>query len=278
MNSINRSNSGDILGRLKAAGVWSKKGLGQHFLVDSAVLATIVQKSDLKPDDVVVEIGPGLGVLSEQLLPQVSRVVAFELDPEMVMILRQDFPKLEIVPGDILRTAPEVLASIASFKVVANIPYQITTPLIKLFLEGVIHPESLTLLVQKEVGKRLAAGAGKPDRGYLSVLTQYFSEIEYVQDVPSSSFWPAPKVDSAVIHLNIKNERPLSGEQEREFLKMVHQMFINPRKQLKNVLAGMRRVPTEQVGEYFRKLGLPEMIRAQQLSEEQWLAIFKAQI
>lgn len=272
---MERTNSAHILQRLKQAGVWSKKHLGQHFLVDSAVLATIEEIAGLKEGDTVIEIGPGLGVLSEVLLGKAKRVIAFELDPEMIMILRQDLPSLEIVGGDVLQTAPPILSELGTFKVVANIPYQITTPLIKLFLEGELHPESLTLLVQKEVGQRLAAAAGKPNRGYLSVLTQYFTEIQYIQDVPPSAFWPEPAVDSGIIHMNVKSERPLEKSQEIAFLKMVRQFFTTPRKQLKNVVGVTRRMTTEEVLNYFGRLGLPANVRAQQLSEAQWLTLFQ---
>ena len=180
---MNRTAQSDISKRLRTAGVWSKKGLGQHFLVDSNALDVIMETAQVQITDTVVEVGPGLGVLTERLLAAAGRVVAFEYDPEMVAILLKDFPGLELIGGDVLRTAPAALPGLAPYKLVANIPYQITAPLLRLFLEGECPPESLTLLVQKEVAERLTAPAGHSARRYLSVLSEYFSEASYVSTV-----------------------------------------------------------------------------------------------
>lgn len=265
----------EVLSRLKRAGVWSKKNLGQHFLIDSSALQAMVETADLKDSDTVVEIGPGLGVLSKELLKGAKRVVAFEYDPEMVAILNEDYPELEVVSGDVLKTALDLLPELGIYKVVANIPYQITTLLIRLFVEGEFPPTSLTLLMQKEVAERLTAGPRETGRGYLSVLIEYFGTARYVRTIPASSFWPAPEVQSAIIQIDVAPSRPFSGETEREFLVFVHRFFIQPRKQLKNVMAGMRGVSSSEVYKYFKKLHLPENIRAQELSLEQWILLYK---
>ena len=277
---MNRLDPAALRHRLQEMGVWSKKSLGQHFLVDSTVLDVILRTAALQPHDIVVEIGPGPGVLTEKLLETAQQVIAFEFDPDMVRLLREDFPALNLHEGDALQEVPAVVNQLEEYKVVANIPYQITTPLMKLFLEGGVSnpPSSLTLLVQKEVGKRLAAGAGQSDRGYLSVLTQYYTNITFVTSVPATAFWPAPKVESAVIHLERRVSRPLPPEEERTFLKFVHTLFIQPRKQLKNVVAGIRGISAEQVLQLFKQLGFPENIRAQELTEEQWLTLFKSSL
>jgi len=206
-----------VRARLKAAGAWSNKKLGQHFLVDASVLDSVVEAAELTPTDIVVEVGPGLGVLSRRLLPVAKRVIAFEYDPHMQAILANDLPELEVVGGDVLRTAHKALEGLETYKVVANIPYNITTPLLRLFLEGGVGvlPSSLTLLVQKEIGERLAAGAAKPGRGYLSVLAQYYAEVRFVRDVAPSCFVPPPAVNSAVIHLALRTERALPGRRRR---------------------------------------------------------------
>jgi 16S rRNA (adenine1518-N6/adenine1519-N6)-dimethyltransferase len=270
----------EVLQRLQEEGVWSKKSLGQHFLVDEKALETILEAAALDDTDTVVEIGPGMGVLSSRLLEKVERVVAFEFDPDMRRILEKDFPELEVVAGDVLKTAPQVIPDLGPYKVVANIPYQITTPLMRLFLEGGIPnpPLSMTLLVQKEVGKRFAAGAKMSDRGYLSVLIEYFSDISYVMTVPASSFFPPPKVDSAVIHLKMKPERLFPQQEEREFLKFVHRFFITPRKQLKNVVAGIRGLTSAEVEEAFAKIGLPFTARAQELTLLEWKALYESSL
>ena len=264
--------------RLQRSGVWSKKELGQHFLIDDSALECILETAGLEKSDTVMEIGPGLGVLSKFLLQKAGRVLAFEYDPDMQGILKQDLPNLEVIGGDVLRTAPAELEKLGDYKVVANIPYQITSPLLRMLVEEANNkPSSLTLLVQKEVGKRLAADPNKTGRGHLSVLCQYFAELKYIQDVPASSFWPAPKVDSGIIHMKMRSKRPLPLEDERPFFTFVRQLFLQPRKQLKNVLAGMLRVETAVIAQYFDELGLPTTVRAQELSNEQWLVLYKNQ-
>ena len=276
VSDMDLSSHDTIIKRLQTAGVWSKKALGQHFLIDRTSLESIVDAAHITPEDTIVEIGPGMGVLSRELLSRAGRVVAFEYDIEMVKILAEDLPELDVILGDVLQTAPDVVKELESYKVVANIPYQITSPILKLFLEGVIQPipTSMTLLVQKEVGKRLAAPASKPGRGYLSVLAQYFSEVRYVKDVPAAAFWPQPKVDSAVIHLELKLERLFSGKEEIAFLKFVKTLFIQPRKQLKNVVAGIKGVPAAEIEEYFGTIGLKNSVRAQELNLEQWAQLY----
>ncbi|MBU6388983.1 ribosomal RNA small subunit methyltransferase A [Patescibacteria group bacterium] len=277
---MDRSNPQDIVARLRAEGAWSKKSLGQHFLVDRSALDDILTAADLTVKDTVIEIGPGLGVLSERLLEQAGRVIALEYDPDMVRILRQDFPNLELIEGDALQTLPAAVAGINRYLVVANIPYQITTPLLRLLLEGQIQPqpERIVLLVQKEVGVRLTAAAGKPGRGYLSVLCQLYAETEYIHTVPAASFWPPPKVDSAIITLQRRAELPLTTEEMPAFLRFVHTFFIQPRKQLKNVIAGIRRLPAAEVADRFIRLEIPLTARAQELTQEQWLRLYQEAI
>lgn len=275
---MNRLDPHSLLGRLKAAGVWSKKSFGQHFLVDEGALAAMVKTADILPGERVVEIGPGLGVLTERLLEAGAAVTAFEADPDMIRILREDFPDLNLVEGDALRTVPERLGE-GSYKVVANIPYQITTPLIRLFLEsGLQPPLSLTLLVQKEVGGRLAAPERSGERGYLSVLLQYYADVSAVRNVPSVSFWPPPKVDSVIVHAAVRGERALDPVEERAFFKYVKTAFLEPRKQLKNVLAGMRGVSSAEMASRLQGLGFVETVRAQELSVADWLNLYRSHV
>lgn len=276
----NRISPDFLRARLKEVGAWSNKQLGQHFLIDEAALNAIVEAADIQPTDTIVEIGPGPGVLTEELASRAKRVVAFELDVKMAQIILKDFPTVELHHGDVLREAPVVIPSLGTYKVVANIPYQITTPLIKLFIEGGVQPQptSVTLLVQKEVGKRLAAKAAESDRGYLSVLCQYYSDIRYVQTVPAASFWPSPEVDSGIIHMQGKTERPFSGEEERKFLRFVHTLFTQKRKQLKNVVAGIRGISASEVLALFASVGIADNARAQELTEAQWISLFKESV
>jgi len=271
-----RTDSSFVRERLSKAGLWSKKSLGQHFLVDPQVLVDIVEAAEIQPNETVVEIGPGLGVLSEQLLDKTDNVIAFEFDRDMLAILAEDLPELRVISGDVLQSAPTALEGMGHYKVVANIPYQITTPLLRLFLESgrVPKPESLTLLVQKEVGRRLAAPAKHAERGYLSVVCQYYAEVLYLRDVQPTAFFPPPKVSSGVIQLRVRQERLLPLEEEMAFLRFVHTAFIQRRKQLKNVLAGIRGVEPAAMVKHLKSLGLPEMVRAQELTVEQWVELY----
>lgn len=267
-------------------GVKANTDLGQHFLVDEKVLATIVKSAELSPEDLVVEIGPGKGVLTEKLLSSVNKVLAFELDERLTMVLKIMFfqaindDHLELVEGDFLKKASDHLAHLGEgkYKVVANIPYQITTPLLKLLLEGQLEsrPSEMVLLIQDEVALRLCAPAQTGDRSYLSVLCQYYGKPEYILKVPPSAFRPSPKVNSAVIRIKIlpESERSFSGASEQEFLKFVKRHFIAPRKQLKNVMAGMLGVGSEEIENKFKDLGFSVNIRAQELTLSDWIKLF----
>lgn len=275
---MNRTSPTDLRNRLAEAGAWSQKSYGQHFLIDEGVLAAIVEAAGVQKGDKVLEIGPGPGVLTEVLLEKGAELTVFEADPAMVELIKADFKGINLVAGDALHTIP-LQPLETGYKVVANIPYQITTPLLRLFLEGELAtPESLTLLVQKEVAERLAAPAKTGDRGYLSVLTQYYAGVSVVCNVPPSSFWPSPSVNSAVIHLVVKAERALPKDQEALFFKYVKARFIEPRKQFKNVLAGIRGETTAAVVTLLTSLGLPENVRAQELTQAQWIELFNAHV
>lgn len=280
---MNRLDPVVVRARLQRAGIWSKHRLGQHFLVDATVLDAVVAAGELRPGNTVVEVGPGMGVLTEVLLQRTDRVWAFEFDADMRAVLQEDFAveitagHLRLVAGDALQTIPAAGLP-EKYMVVANIPYQITTPLLELFLEREHKPARLSLLVQREVAERLAAPAGKAERGFLSVLCQYFADVRLVQVVPPQAFEPAPAVDSAVLQLVVRPQRPFNGVEERAFLRFVKSGFQQRRKQLRNVLAGVRGTTPAAVGEVFAELGLPAHARAQELSEQQWMSLFKSGI
>ncbi len=267
--------------RLQAATGAPQKSLGQHFLVDPAVITQTLAAASVSADDAVIEIGPGLGVLSAALLETGAKVTAFELDPIMCQVLAEDLPSLTVVQGDVLLMLPEHLPG-GAYKVVANIPYQITTPLIELLFQGKqlggSRPQSATLLMQKEVAERLSAKPGDSDRSFLSVVSEYVTDSELVCVVPPSSFWPAPAVDSAVLHMVTKTTRAYGDEpeKERKFFSFVRSLFAQRRKQLKNVVAGIRGISSEEVSALFAKVGLPATARAQELSLDQWQQLFEA--
>lgn len=274
-----RSQLSYVQSRLAKAGLRSNTDLGQHFLVDDEVLNAIVEAAELKPGEAVVEIGPGLGVLTERLLQVGANVLAFELDPGMAAILAEDFQpeiesgQLQIIVGDALQKLPERVQS--PYKVVANIPYQITTPLFELLFERnqFPRPELAVLLVQKEVAGRLTAPAGASQRGFLSVLAEYLTQTKIVRFVGPKSFSPEPNVDSAVLKLEQRPERERSGLAELVFLRFVKSGFQHRRKQLKNVVAGIKGVDSNNVSTILSKIGLPISSRAQELTLASWLAL-----
>jgi len=266
-----------IRARLYQAGVRANKELGQHFLADFGVIEAALDAAQVQKSDTVVEVGPGLGVLSEALLQAGAKVTAFEVDPIMVQVLQEDLPGLQVVAGDVLQTAPPVLEALGSYKVVANIPYQISSPLLRLFLERTKNlPISLTLLIQKEVGERLIAPAKASERGFLSVLVELLCKPRLVAQVPPTAFTPPPAVDSVVIHLEVRpvHERLVSSEMQARFLKFVKAAFTGRRKQLRNVLAGLRGVSASEMGAVFERLGLPTTARAQELTLEAWVKLY----
>lgn len=270
------SSKESVISQLRAAGIWSKKKFGQHFLVDVGVLDSILEIANVTKDDTVVEIGPGMGVLSQELLARAGRVVAFEFDREMVTFLSVTLPGLEVVPGDVLDTAKVTVPTLGEYKIVANIPYQITTPLLRIFLEGGVKaPTSMTLLVQKEVGERLAAGPKQSGRSYLSVLCQYYADMKYVASVPATAFFPPPKVDSAVVHFDMASKGPVDSAKVKEYLRFVRMYFTQPRKQLRNVIAGIKGISAAEIDGIFSSMGVPPTVRAQELSNEQWQELYQ---
>lgn len=280
------TNIDNIKATLRKYSAHPVKDFGQNFLINRGVLDCVVASAELTEDDVVVEVGPGLGVLTTELLAHVKTVYAFEYDPYMQEILKDNFKaeiesgQLILIGGDVLRTAPAILADLTDYKLVANIPYQITSPLLTMFLEPNIFPspKSMTIMVQNEVGERLTAQPGKSARSFLSILAQFYAEVRYIQKVASNSFWPAPKVESAIISLKLKSELPTSKEEEAPFLSYVRRYFGQRRKQLKNVIAGIRGVSQVEISAKLEALGLSENARAQELSMDEWLKLFKEKI
>jgi 16S rRNA (adenine1518-N6/adenine1519-N6)-dimethyltransferase len=267
---------------LRAHGIALNTSLGQHFLVDSSILEGIISHSSLNKDIPVVEVGCGAGVLTAALLNEGCTVHGFELDPRMVKLLRHEFAlsladgSLVLHEGDALRQLPEVLPSLSQYQVVANVPYQITSPLLERFLEpkrfgGYVIPTALTLLVQRELGERIAAPAGHSARGYLSVLLELQGSVQVCMQVPPTAFLPPPAVDSVVIRIEPYPNVVLDAK----LLSFIRTSFQQRRKQLKNVIAGIRGVPSTTGSVWLREASLPETARAQELTSAQWLRLYQ---
>jgi len=237
----------------------AKKSLGQNFLKDRSVLAKIVEAAELSSSDYVVEVGPGKGVLTRELIANAGRVTAIELDDRLIEGLRE-IEGLDLVHGNALDWRPPKEA----YKVVANIPYYITSPLISHFLEAEVQPSKMVLLVQKEVAEKLCAKPGKMN--VLAIHVQVFSKPRIVCTVKPSAFTPAPKVDSAVIVIDVY-DKPLVEDYKR-FFGIVHRAFSNKRKMLSNTLPDFK--------ERLIELGFQDL-RPERLSIEDWMNLTQIQ-
>jgi 16S rRNA (adenine1518-N6/adenine1519-N6)-dimethyltransferase len=262
---------------LKKYGISPKKYLGQNFLVDKEALKEIIKAAELKKNDVVLEIGPGFGILTKELAKRVKKVIAIEKDERLVKILlsrsgltqigtRNNAEKnIEIVQGDILKFNPNAYRlGPNAYKVIANLPYYITSPVIRKFLENKNPPKLMVLMVQKEVAQRICAKP--PHMSLLSVACQFYSKPKIVRIVKKESFWPAPRVDSAIIKIVPRDSasKEIFRVNPLLFFKIVKAGFSQPRKQLKNNLPK----------NILEKAGVDPTRRAETLSVEEWIKIY----
>ena len=255
----------------------AKKRLGQNFLVDKSAIETILDVSDINKDDIVVEIGPGLGFVTEQLVLLAKKVYAVELDEDMVNELSKiNADNLEIIHKDILKTDLSQFGN--NIKVVANIPYYITSPILAHLLGEVDDLENknrnaisqVVLMVQYEVAKRLTANEKSPSKefGLLSILAQFWSDVEFIKKVPSRSFFPAPKVDSAIVKLTVRKEPLLKISNYSFFRKVVKGCFATRRKNIKNSLVNVG-FAKNAVEKTLKDLNIDENLRGETLSINQ---------
>lgn len=255
----------------------AKKRLGQNFLVDKSAIETILDVSDINKDDIVVEIGPGLGFVTEQLVLLAKKVYAVELDEDMVNELSKiNADNLEIIHKDILKTDLSWFGN--NIKVVANIPYYITSPILAHLLGEVDDLENknrnsisqVVLMVQYEVAKRLTANEKSPSKefGLLSILAQFWSDVEFIKKVPSRSFFPAPKVDSAIVKLTVRKEPLLKISNYSFFRKVVKGCFATRRKNIKNSLVNVG-FAKNAVEKTLKDLNIDENLRGETLSINQ---------
>jgi 16S rRNA (adenine1518-N6/adenine1519-N6)-dimethyltransferase len=258
-------------------GLSARKGLGQNFLIDSGVLDKIISAAALDNTDTVVEVGPGLGVLTRALAERAGKVVAVELDRNMVALLRETMagaPNVTIVERDILETPPESLVGDAPYKVVANLPYYITSPALRHFLESPRQPERLVVMVQKEVARQIAARP--PEMSLLSIGIQFYGMPKIVSYVPAGAFYPPPNVESAIIRIEVLPQRRLSAEQEAVFFKLARAGFSTRRKQLANALSGGLNIEKAAAVALLQKAGIDPARRAETLMIDEWLDLQRA--
>jgi 16S rRNA (adenine1518-N6/adenine1519-N6)-dimethyltransferase len=255
--------------------------LGQHFLSDARYCSRIADALELCPDDLVIEIGPGHGAMTGLLVSRVNSLVAVELDTELADELRAKFaemPEVEIIQGDVLQTDIGAICrghGADGCHVIGNLPYYITSPIIHHVLQFAAHVRAMGLLVQREVADRLVAQPGSRDYSYLTVFTHLYSSPRVVFQVPPGAFSPPPKVHSAFVRFDMRAAGPIvSSEDEAGFLRFLKQSFAYKRKKLLNCLVPAYSRP--EVEQELARLGLPQGVRAEQVSLEQFIALFLA--
>lgn len=261
---------------MRQYGIRPSKQRGQNFLIDEFVYDTIIETANLDEKDTVLEIGPGLGTLTSYLENEAKHVVAVELDNKLANLLQDRFTdsqRVEIVNQDILDVAVKDLGIKQPYKVVANIPYNITSPIFKKFLVDDDQPTSMTLLVQQEIGERITAKPGQ--MSILAISVQLYSEPSYVVKVPAEAFKPAPKVDSCLVHLKKIRRFPYTDIDERLFWQVVKVGFSSKRKKLSNNLISGLKLDSDHIAEALKALELKTTVRAQELSLENWHQLTK---
>ena len=260
---------------LSQHGARASKGLGQNFLIDKNALEKIITTADLKPSDNVLEIGPGIGTLTQELAKNVKKVIAVEKDRKMCEILQEtleNYKNVEVSNKDILKAN---FQSLKDYKIVANLPYYITSPVIRKFLERPEgypnQPELMVLMVQKEVGQRICAKP--PNMSLLAVSVQFYADPKIISYVSKNCFWPSPKVDSAIIKITPRGQtsRQAGGQTSPDlFFRVVKAGFSQPRKQLSNNLSKILKMDRKKVNEWLSRNNIGSSQRAETLSIENW--------
>ena len=261
---------------LRSSGLKVKKSLGQHFLIDKSVLEIIIESAELSSIDNIIEVGPGLGILTSELAKKVSNVFAVEIDTQLASLLEQRFASkknITIINADILKSSPaELLKGRNSYKLVANLPYYITSPVLHHFIRAPLKPSLMVVMVQKEVGESIVATPGQLNT--LAISLQLFTRPEIVAYVPSVSFYPAPKVDSVIIRFAMLSKPAINSADTDDFLNFVRCGFSAPRKQLRNSLAhGLRQEPAD-ISFILEKAAIEHQRRPETLSIEEWERLY----
>ncbi|MEO3947923.1 16S rRNA (adenine(1518)-N(6)/adenine(1519)-N(6))-dimethyltransferase RsmA [Gorillibacterium sp. CAU 1737] len=267
-------------------GITMKKSLGQNFLIDRNVLAKIVGAAKLNTERGALEIGPGIGALTEQLARTAKKVTAIEIDQRLLPVLEEtleDYPNVKVVHGDVLkldlaRLMEEEFGGCEEVSVVANLPYYVTTPIIMKLLEEKLPLANIVVMIQKEVAERMAASPGTKDYGSLSVAVQYYCEPELVTIVPHTVFIPQPQVDSAVIRLALRKEPPVTVTDERFYFEVVQAAFAQRRKTLGNNLLArfFGKEGREEMTQLLAKLDIDPGRRGETLSLEEFAKLANA--
>ena len=271
---------------MKKYGIKANKSLGQNFLVSTEVVENIVNSSEISNEDMIIEIGPGLGTLTKYLLEKAGKVLCIELDTRMIKILEDRFgmyDNFEVINQDVLKVnLNEIIkenkndGKIKNVKVVANLPYYITTPIIMKLLEDKLDIKSITVMIQKEVADRLIETPGGKDTGAITYSVYYYCESEKIMEVPNSSFIPEPEVTSEVIKMSLRNEPVVNIENPKVMFMIIKSAFMQRRKTLLNALTNTKVFLNKEEGlEILKKLNLEENVRAEKLSIQDFANISK---
>lgn len=249
------------------------KSLGQNFLSDKNIIDTIIEGSEIGAEDLVIEIGPGMGVLTAAAAECASRVVAVEIDRHLIPILTEtleNYDNVEIINADVMKTdlseVVEKYRTSGKVRIIGNLPYYITTPIVMKLLEERVPADSITIMMQKEVADRIKASPGSKTYGALSVAVGFYCTVRHIANAPKEVFVPRPKVDSTVIRLDVRQERPVELVDEKLFFETIKKGFGQRRKTLLNSLTGIRGMPKESIAAVLADCGIDFRRRAETLS------------
>lgn len=264
---------------MKKYNIKANKNLGQNFLINEEVVEKIVERANIKKDELIIEIGPGLGTLTKELLEKAGKVICIELDTKMIKILEDRFStykNFEIINEDILKVdLKEIIKKEnRTCKIVANLPYYITTPIIMKLLEEQLEIESITVMIQKEVAERLIANPGERETGAITYSVYYYCNSEKILEVPNYSFIPEPEVTSEVIKLKLRKEEPIKVKDKEKMFKIIKNAFMQRRKTLINALTNTQIIKNkEEANKIFEKLKISANVRAEELTLQQFADI-----
>ena len=273
---IDLTNIRELRNLLYAHDMRPNKSFGQNFLVDRSVLANIVEAAEISASDEILELGAGTGVLTRELAKQARRVVAVELERNMLALLAKmtsNYVNVELLARNLLFVDPADVFGTAPYKLVANLPYYITAPTFRHFLESANPPRLLVVMVQQEVAQRIVAEPG--DLSLLAVSIQFYGRPQIIARVPANAFYPAPKVDSAILRVELHAEAPLTAGERDSFFRVVQAGFTERRKQLHNALTRGLHHKNEDIRAWLQAADIDTSRRAETLSIEEWLRVWK---
>ncbi len=274
-DEIDLTNIRELRNFLYAHHIRPNKAFGQNFIVDHSILLRIVEAAEIHADDQVLELGAGTGVLTRELAKHARRVVAVELEREMLSLLvktTRNCTNVELLERNLLYVDPTEVFGSEPYKLVANLPYYITAPTFRHFLESANPPRLFVVMVQYEVAQRIVAGPG--DMSLLAVSIQFYGKPKIIEHVPARAFYPAPKVDSAILRIDLKDEVPLTPRQRDSFFRLVQAGFSQRRKQLHNSLTHELHRKNVEVQAWLLAANIDPSRRAETLSIEDWLRLW----